>query len=255
MFNHQRGKFINDIYIEELGKEENPTIIMLHGGFEDMEDLNSVAKYLMGDYHLIAVDSRGHGKSDMATNLSYNQLEKDLDEIIKSLNIKEFSMIGFSDGGMTAIRIANKYKNLVHKLILIGLAWSKEDYNLFKDELGSFNLEMAKEVFYENRLRYEKNNKNPDFDNLFNNIINMWTDETGYLNDSDIDVNADTLLIRGDDDFLSDLGSYIKLQNLINNCRIANIPFATHEVHKEQKQIVQSIIIEHLNSRNDDENE
>ncbi len=59
-------------------------------------------------------------------------------------------------------------------------------------------------------------------------------------------IKASTLLIRGDNDFLSSLESYVQLQKNIENSSILNIPFSEHIVFAEQPQIVEIALKEFL---------
>jgi pimeloyl-ACP methyl ester carboxylesterase len=53
----------------------------------------------------VGIDSCGHGKSSLgARKLSYELLTDDLAQVIDSLQLQEFSMLGFRDGGIVAYR-------------------------------------------------------------------------------------------------------------------------------------------------------
>ena len=51
---------------------DRPTILMLHGGGQNRFSWKNTGQILADEgYHVVALDSRGHGDSDRATNADY----------------------------------------------------------------------------------------------------------------------------------------------------------------------------------------
>lgn len=70
---------------------------------------------------MIALDTRGHGKSPRGTApFSIEQFSDDLNEFLISQGISKAVILGFSDGANIAMRFAIKYPNKVKGLILNG---------------------------------------------------------------------------------------------------------------------------------------
>ncbi len=111
--------------------------------------------------------------------------------------------------------------------------------------------ESAKEFFYEDYQLYLEQNPAPDFDKLAQSVVSMWRDksESGHP-DLNVDkIRTETLLMRGDNDFLVSYESLGRLQKRIKGSALANIPFAEHEVCKEQPKIVHLLIEQFLSSQ------
>src|SRR5450631_83455 len=107
LFDHQSGRYLNidsaRIYYEMAGRENKPVLLVLHGGFGTLEDLNNILGELSYKFIILGIDSRGHGKSTMGLQeLTYERLQKDVERVLEKLDINEFSIIGFSDGGVVA---------------------------------------------------------------------------------------------------------------------------------------------------------
>ncbi len=65
------------IYCETFGA--GPPVLVLHGGLGYIEDMGSQIRALAKSHFVIAVDSRGHGRStDANAPLSYSQMSDDM---------------------------------------------------------------------------------------------------------------------------------------------------------------------------------
>ncbi|MCL1943811.1 MAG: alpha/beta hydrolase [Candidatus Azobacteroides sp.] len=131
-FNHKTGKYLEvddaNIYYEEIENVGKPTLLMLHSGFGNIEDFNSILHIFTGDYHIIGIDSRGHGKSTLGTGkLTYRRLQLDVEAVVNRLHLKNIDIIGYSDGGVIAYRLAAADKISIRKIVTIGGTWSLSD--------------------------------------------------------------------------------------------------------------------------------
>jgi N-formylmaleamate deformylase len=102
---------------------KKPSLVLLHGLQESALCWLRVAKVLEQDYDLILLDARGHGRSDRITNgFSPELLTEDAAGAIRVLGLERPSVLGFSMGGSTAIRLAATHPELVRSILIIG--WS-----------------------------------------------------------------------------------------------------------------------------------
>jgi len=108
------------LYYETYGKGQ--PLLLLHGNSQSI----AAFEYQIGDlskkYKVIAVDTRGQGKStDETTNpLSYDLFADDMKQLLDSLNIRKANILGWSDGGNTGLIMAVKYPAYVNKLAIMG---------------------------------------------------------------------------------------------------------------------------------------
>lgn len=96
--------------------------------------------------------------------ITYEQIQFDVEAILKHLNINTVSIIGFSDGGTVAYRIASSYRVKVKTLITMGASWYDNDVTESEAMLKSITPESAKEIFSKNFISYLRLNPEPDFD-------------------------------------------------------------------------------------------
>jgi pimeloyl-ACP methyl ester carboxylesterase len=152
-FNHKTGKYLTvdgaNIYYEEIKNRGKPTLLFLHGGFGNMEDYNVILPMFADDYHIVGIDSRGHGKSTMGTSkLTYKRLQLDVEAVVNHLQLRDIHIIGFSDGGVIAYRLAAANRIPIRKIITIGATWSLSDAELVEKIMADMmTLEGWKEVF------------------------------------------------------------------------------------------------------------
>lgn len=107
------------LYYQEKGKKE--PFILLHGNGENGSYFKNQMDYFSNRYRVIALDTRGHGRSPRGTKpFTIEQFSCDLYDFMEELEISEAVILGFSDGANIAMKFAMKYPNRVKALILNG---------------------------------------------------------------------------------------------------------------------------------------
>lgn len=97
----------------------NP-ILFLHGNSSDSYTFYNMYNYLRRKNRVIAVDSRGHGKSDRGyIPYSIRLLAADMINFCDAKGLKKVTVIGYSDGGNIALIMAHKKPEIIDKLIII----------------------------------------------------------------------------------------------------------------------------------------
>lgn len=96
-------------------------LVLLHGNGEDSGYFKAQIPEFSRFYRVIAVDSRGHGRSESGSQgLSFELMAEDLKAVLDALHIQKAYLLGFSDGGNLAIKFVLTYPQYVDKLILNG---------------------------------------------------------------------------------------------------------------------------------------
>ena len=107
------------LYYQEKGNKE--PFILLHGNGENSSYFKNQIDYFSDRYRVIALDTRGHGKSPRGTKpFTIEQFSCDLYDFMEGLEISNAVILGFSDGANIAMKFAIKYPNKVKALILNG---------------------------------------------------------------------------------------------------------------------------------------
>lgn len=110
-----------DIELHYLEKGNGEPFIFLHGNGENGSYFKNQTDYFKSKYHVIALDTRGHGESPRGNEpFSIERFSCDLYDFMKAHRISSAVILGFSDGANIAMKFAMKHPNMVKALILNG---------------------------------------------------------------------------------------------------------------------------------------
>jgi len=110
-----------DIKLNYIDKGTGEPLILLHGNGEYLEYFEHQIECFSEEYRVIAIDTRGHGKSPRGeAPFTIRQFADDLKDFMDELEIEKAHILGFSDGGNIAMIFAMKYPERVNKVILNG---------------------------------------------------------------------------------------------------------------------------------------
>ncbi len=108
-----------DIHYAIFG--QGPPLVLLHGNSEDMRYFAPQIEAFRRGFTVIAVDSRGHGKSAFGPHkLGLALMARDVSALLKRLHVGPCHVLGFSDGGNIALTLALEDASLCRSLILVG---------------------------------------------------------------------------------------------------------------------------------------
>ena len=106
-----------ELNYEVIGSGE--PLIMVHGNSEDHTIFNEAAEVLKDYYTCYLVDTRSHGKSSKVKRLHYQDMAEDYKAFIRTLNLRNVTFFGFSDGGILGLLIGME-GDLIDTLIVSG---------------------------------------------------------------------------------------------------------------------------------------
>ena len=107
------------LHYKEIG--EGKPLVILHGLFGTSDNWQTHAKKLGEYYRVILVDQRNHGHSPWSEDFTYEHLADDLERLIIHLGIDQFTLIGHSMGGKTAMYYSQKYPTRLEKMVVVDI--------------------------------------------------------------------------------------------------------------------------------------
>ncbi|KAM5156660.1 valacyclovir hydrolase-like isoform 1-T1 [Mantella aurantiaca] len=202
-------------------------------------------------FTLIAWDPRGYGLSippqrDYPIDF-FERDAKDAIDLMQALKFKKFSLLGWSDGGVTALIAAGTYPSLINKLVIWGAnAYVTEEdmkmYNAVKDVANwSQKMRQPMEDLYGKEY--------------FANTFSAWVEAVGqFINVSDGNIcqhllpliDCPTLIIHGGKDPMVPSFHPEYLHQHIQNSRLHLIPEGKHNLHLRYAEEFNSLVEEFL---------
>ena len=110
-----------DTHVARYGDELLPTIVMLHGFTGSTATWQETIEGLVTDYHVVAIDLIGHGKTEVPETIIRYKMEeqiKDVYEVLQKLEIEKPILLGYSMGGRVALGYTATYPEKVRSLVL-----------------------------------------------------------------------------------------------------------------------------------------
>ncbi|WP_350466969.1 alpha/beta hydrolase [Carnobacterium sp.] len=192
-------------------------LLLLHGNGEDHQIFEQQVSHFSKDFQVIALDTRGHGRSDHGKGvLTFQKIAQDILSVLRYFNLSKVNIMGFSDGGNLALYFGSHYPEKVNKLIVIGANYKvnglkkdsltevKRDYVLLT-VLGSFLLKAAKK----------------------RQIIDLMWHQLDLSSADLMAIEAPTLIVAGEDDVIEESHTR-KIHELVINSELMIVPKASH---------------------------
>ena len=221
------------IYYEIYGSGGTP-LVLLHGGlYGYIEEFGALIQELSKHRRVIAIATRGHGKSELGTQpFSYALLANDAYTVIRHQTTGTVDVLGFSDGAVTSYTLTAAHPELVRRLVAIGgprgLAdWTAKAQSELRTSKPS-DVERDSPQFVAERKKLMPAPEK--WDEFNQRLIRMWLGPV-YVTDGQIrSIKAPTLIIAGDHDPYNQIEKIVEIYRLLPDGELAIIPGCGHVV-------------------------
>jgi pimeloyl-ACP methyl ester carboxylesterase len=113
------------LYYEDHGTGR--PLVLLHGGLGAGETFGPVLPALAAGRRVVLVDLQGHGHTaDVDRPLRPEDLADDVAGLVRHLGVAEADVMGYSLGGIVALRTAVQHPALVRRLVLVSVACRRD---------------------------------------------------------------------------------------------------------------------------------
>ncbi len=237
------------IYYEVYGDGE--PIVLLHGGlFGYIAEFKSIIPDLSRDHRVIAIATRGHGKSQLGNQpLSYQLFAKDFGAVIREVAKQPVNMVGFSDGAIAAYHLAATDPELVKRLIAIGGPLGMSQYT--DDGLAELDgydtlqeLEKLAPDFVTDRTKIM-----PDqtvWNRFLAELVKMWKQHEYISRDQIRSIQCPALIAGGDHDPYVKTEHFVEIYRLLPKGQLAIVPDSGHTLFHSKPELMIQLIRDFL---------
>ncbi len=102
--------------------EPTPTLVFLHGIMGHAFEWDAAFDVLRQRYRVIALDQRGHGRTEWARPYTVETLGDDVAAVVEALDLQCVTLVGHSMGGLAAIEAAWRHPGRFDRLVLVDIA-------------------------------------------------------------------------------------------------------------------------------------
>ncbi len=235
------------IFYATYGKGTTP-VILLHGGLGNSDHFGFQVPALLENYKVIAIDSRGQGRSTLSTKtkLSYHVMANDVLAVMDALKIDAAALVGWSDGGAIALDIAINHPKRVSKLFVFGTNYHADGS---KPRRGpspkTFNQYVVK-----CKSDYMKMSKTPSsYDTMVGTLVPIWRSAGGFTKDQMRSIKAPTVIADGDHDEIIFLDHIKEMALLIPNAKLVVFENASHFAIWQAPEAFNKALVEFLDAK------
>lgn len=245
---------------------EGKPLFILHGLFGSSDNWITLGNKFSEEYQVVLLDLRNHGQSPHSDIWDYPSMAQDIYVLSNNLGFKKINLLGHSMGGKVGMTIADKYPQLLNKLIVADIAPKyypirhrkiidgllsiniKQIENRTKAEkqLASYISEPAIRMFLLKNL--EKNSEGGFRWKINLDIINNHLENVGQATIPTSKISTPTLFIRGiNSDYVSD-EDIMEIRKYYSNSAVESIGNAGHWLHAEQPEAFMNTVLKFLES-------
>jgi pimeloyl-ACP methyl ester carboxylesterase len=251
VFGSNNGSVINingtNIYYEAYG-QGTPLLLLSGGGINrSIRDFGECIPELSKHYRVIAPDTPGQGRSEQADTLTYEILLEFMSQLIDSLKLDSAYVMGWSDGGITGILLAEKRPDKIRKVIAVGANNGIRRAippNIPIDSVHPMTLDYFEKNNKELIEHYANLHPEKDWKKFMTDANAMIYQKESYFSESIYGrINIPVMIVLGDrDDIIIEHG--LEMHRQIKNSQYCVLPNTTHEVFDERPDLINKIAID-----------
>jgi len=234
---------VNDIQMYYEIHGDGTPLILLHGGLGNAQNWESQIPVFSKKYKVIALESRGHGRSTFSEEpIGYSLMASDVIAAMDFLEIRKAHVVGWSDGGIISLDLAINYPDRIIRAVAYGTNYDASGLRADFSENETVKRGIA-------RLSAEYLVLSPTpqlWDAFLANIGNMWATEPHYSPEQLASITVPMLILAGE----SDEGVFTEHTNemarLIPNAELTFISDTGHYAVWEKPDEFNEIVLEFL---------
>lgn len=222
--NEKAGSYLKingvNLYYESYGTGE--PLLLIHPNGVSLSSMSHQITHFQKHYRVIAMDSRGHGKSEIGkAPLTYRQIARDIASLVSTLALENVKVIGFSDGAIVGLILGVEHPQLFEKMALMSPN-TRPDNGAIDPVL----IEYSKAELLSVEEKIAANDKSKDWQRIKQQkMLTMFQPDISVKELASI--KTPILLMAGDRDLITNFHMVEIFENL-PNAHLAIFPNETH---------------------------
>ena len=252
---------LNGVRHHYVSTGEGPPVVMVHGLGGSLHAWHGVIETLSIHHHVIALDLRGHGRSDAGSGgYSVQQFSQDVAALINALELPPVTLVGHSLGSLVAQHLAVEKPEAIDQLVLLGgISWFEPDTKkAYEDRatlVESDGVDAIIDAWLDGALAPRTRAKLPQLAGLMRDLM-LRNDAKSYASACRAlakmprinrqDIGQPTLLLVGDHDRSTPVAMTEEIHAEIPVSRVQVVPTAGHWAMLEQPDVIAAAILQYL---------
>jgi len=239
-------------HYRDWGNADAQPLLLLHGFTGHARTWDTFAASIRDRYRVLALDQRGHGETEWASDYAPERMVEDIDAFVRALELRRFALLGLSMGGRNAYTYTALHPEEVERLVIVDIGPEIVATGASRIQTGV----QAADVFDdpEDAVRAARAaNPRPPESELRHRILNnlMQTDDGRWTWRYDKAlrsgnrlprpgpsaawdllprITCPTLLVRGSESDVLGVDTAERMVQIIPNCRMVTVPESGHSV-------------------------
>jgi len=176
-------------------------LVLLHGGGSTIRtSFGRIMPELANTHQVIAIELQAHGHTgDRAAPETFEQDAADVVELLRQLKVGQADVLGFSNGGHTALEIAIRHPARFRRLIVASAFYKRSGVpEVFWQGLATAKLSDMPQLYQDEFLSIT--HSPAGLQNMFDKDVRRMVHFTGWTDEDIRSIQAPTLIVAGDRD-------------------------------------------------------
>lgn len=239
-----RRAMLNGTEIAYAATGAGDPVVLVHGGDANSEHWAFQVQALAGQYQVILLDSRGHGRSPYNGGaLTYAQLADDVLALLDLLGIERAHLVGWSDGGIIGLDLALRHPERLRKVVAFGANADLSGYRTDTGDEGAIISAFGSH----NDADYARLSPAPErHQAMIVALRQMWKTEPAYSSEELRTITTPFLIMAGADEEIIAEGHTRYLAGTIPGAELALLPNCGHFGHMQEPEAFNAAMLAFL---------
>lgn len=255
------------LHAADWGGNSDQRLLLLHGLSANARVWDEYAREARDQYHVVALDARGHGDSSWSEQAAYGTFDhmEDIGRVLDELGWEDAAIIGSSMGGRNAMAFAAAFPERVTRLVLVDIGPGRRESDpplppapanenreenprsfASREEAAQWmyatypsrSLELSRHrVLHNTRLGADGRYNwkwDPNLYAAWSRSENLW----GLLGN----ITCPVLLLRGEDSYVLSRAVGEEMERTLPDCRLVEIAGVGHNIYTDVPDVFRAAV-------------